>query len=94
LPRAASIFTRHCCPTTEVRILYDDHGLYVGARLKRPDPNAIRTVMGHTDESIDATYTHGIADERLAAVAEHVRAWLYPPQPDAQQGNGTEGGAK
>jgi integrase len=56
------------------------------------DPNAIRTVMGHTDDSIDATYTHTIADERLVAVADHVRAWLYPP--NTQQDNGTEGGAQ
>ena len=34
--------------------------------------------MGHTDDTIDATYTHGIADTRLEAVAEHVRAWVYP----------------
>lgn len=56
------------------------------------DLNAIRTVMGHTDDSIDANYTHGIADERLAAVAEHVRAWVYPP--NLQQGNVTEGDTK
>ena len=44
------------------------------------DVNAVRTVMGHTDDSIDGNYTHGIADERLKAVTDHVRAWLYPPE--------------
>ena len=39
---------------TEVRILYDDHGLYVGARLKRPDPNAIRTSITRRDGTSDA----------------------------------------
>lgn len=41
------------------------------------DPNAIRTIMGHTDDSIDANYTHGIADARIEAVTDHVRAWLF-----------------
>jgi hypothetical protein len=39
---------------TEVRILYDDHGLYVGARLRRPDPNAIRTSITRRDGDSDA----------------------------------------
>jgi integrase len=42
------------------------------------DPNAIRLVMGHTDDDrIDANYTHGLADSRLRAVADHVRVWLF-----------------
>lgn len=39
---------------TEVRILYDDHGLYVGARLQRPDPQAIRTSVTRRDGESDA----------------------------------------
>jgi integrase len=43
------------------------------------DVNAIRRVMGHTDDgSIDATYIGGLDDARLVAVAEHVRSWLWP----------------
>jgi integrase len=58
------------------------------------DPNAIRAVMGHTDSSIDATYTHGIGDDRLVAVADHVRAWLYPPNTQHPTTDKAEGGAK
>jgi hypothetical protein len=39
---------------TEVRLLYDDHGLYVAAKLKRPDPNAIRTSVTRRDGESDA----------------------------------------
>jgi hypothetical protein len=39
---------------TEVRILYDDHGLYVGARLRRADPAAIRTSITRRDGESDA----------------------------------------
>lgn len=38
---------------------------------------AIRMTMGHTDHGIDAHYVEGIDDARLAAVAEHVRQWLF-----------------
>ena len=39
---------------TEVRLIYDDHGLYVAARLKRPDPSAIRTSVTRRDGESDA----------------------------------------
>jgi len=39
---------------TEVRLLYDDHGLYVGARLRRSDPTAIRTSITRRDGDSDA----------------------------------------
>ena len=39
---------------TQVRILYDDHGLYVGARLRRPDPGVIRTSITRRDGESDA----------------------------------------
>ena len=58
------------------------------------DLNAVRLVMGHTDDSIDSHYTHGIGDDRLAAVAAHVRAWLYPSKPTEQPATVGEGGAK
>ena len=39
---------------------------------------AIRVVMGHADNSIDDVYREHIDDDRLEAVAEHVRGWLWP----------------
>ena len=43
---------------TEVRLLYDDHALYVGARLRRSDPAAIRTSLTRRDGESDAeTFT-------------------------------------
>ena len=39
---------------TQVRLLYDDHALYVGARLLRNDPQAIRTSITRRDGDSDA----------------------------------------
>ena len=41
------------------------------------DFTAIRLIMGHTDASIDAAYLEGIDRNRLRAVADHVRRWLF-----------------
>jgi len=38
---------------------------------------AIRIIMGHADGSIDDAYRERVEDDRLRAVADHVRAWLY-----------------
>lgn len=48
------------------------------------DLTAIRRIMGHTDDPIDANYTHGVEDSRLQEVADHVRNWLFPPKPRAK----------
>lgn len=57
------------------------------------DANAVRTVMGHTDDSIDSHYTHGISDDRLEAVSDLVRNWLYRTEDNAQRGTpAAEGG--
>src|SRR5437899_2025352 len=39
---------------TEVRLLYDDEALYVGARMRRPDPQAIRRSITRRDGDSDA----------------------------------------
>lgn len=41
------------------------------------DPEAVRMVMGHTDGSVGEFYRHRFDDERLIAVAQYVRHWLF-----------------
>ena len=38
---------------------------------------ACRYIMGHSDNTMDAVYRERIDDDRLRAVAEHVRQWLF-----------------
>lgn len=38
---------------------------------------AVRLVMGHVDDSMDAVYRESIQDERLIDVSEFVRTWLF-----------------
>ena len=48
------------------------------------DPVAIDLIMGHSDPSMAAAYRERIEDERLKAVTNLVRAWLFgdPPADD------------
>ncbi|HJZ58449.1 MAG TPA: tyrosine-type recombinase/integrase [Gemmataceae bacterium] len=41
------------------------------------DPVAIGAIMGHADPSMAGHYRERIDDERLRAVSDHVRAWLF-----------------
>lgn len=41
------------------------------------DSVAIDRIMGHSDPSMGAVYRERIDDDRLEAVADHVREWLY-----------------
>ena len=44
------------------------------------DQTALDAVMGHIDNSMAGTYRERISDERLKAVTDHIRWWLYPKQ--------------
>jgi integrase len=41
------------------------------------DVPAIHRIMGHSSNEIDDHYRERIADDRLVAVARHVRSWLF-----------------
>ena len=47
----------------------------VAAELK--DENAIRWIMGHVRDDTDAEYIERLPVDRLRAVTDHVRKWLY-----------------
>jgi integrase len=45
------------------------------------DQHAIHRVMGHQLPGMSGTYVQRIGFERIKAVCEHVRAWLFTPTP-------------
>ncbi len=46
------------------------------------DQVAVDFAMGHVSPGMGTDYRHDIADERLEAVADCVRQWLWPPELD------------
>ena len=47
---------------------------------KAKDQEATRAIMGHVNEHVENAYIERIDDDRLEAVAECVRDWLYSDQ--------------
>jgi integrase len=39
---------------------------------------AVSAIMGHIDQTISVNYRERIGDDRLQAVTDHVRQWLFP----------------
>jgi integrase len=54
----------------------------IGANCR--DTDAVRAILGHVDQHTSAAYIESISDDRLLAVTETVRVWLF----------GAEGGAE
>jgi integrase len=44
------------------------------------DQPAADHIMGHEVAHMSSHYREGISDERLRAVSDHVRVWLFPPE--------------
>jgi integrase len=42
------------------------------------DQIAVDAIMGHVRDDMASVYRERISDERLRAVTDHVRAWLWP----------------
>jgi hypothetical protein len=49
------------------------------------DPIATRAIMGHAeaDDDMSAACREGVDDDRLKAVTDHVRQWLFPEESKA-----------
>ena len=54
------------------------HGFLTVAETSKDFP-AVARVMGHNVPGVSSHYREHIGDERIKAVCEVVRAWLYPP---------------
>jgi integrase len=44
------------------------------------DQPAVDAIMGHARDDMASVYRERISDERLRAVVEHVRQWLFPTE--------------
>ena len=66
------------------------HTFETVARATR-DQVAVNVVMGHVDDSMAAMVREEVGDDRLRAVADDVRRWLFAPQADTSPADTSEG---
>jgi integrase len=50
------------------------------------DQVAVDHIMGHARDDMASVYRERISDDRLKAVTDHVRAWLFPPKKPGRKG--------
>jgi integrase len=58
------------------------------------DQVAVDHIMGHVRNDMASVYRERISDERLKAVTDHVRAWLFPPAEKNKKGSGKQAASK
>lgn len=69
--------------TRKLRLQQPGRGFYSLRRTHRTiadetgDWPAVNHIMGHVDPTMGGVYRQRISDERLQAVSDHVRAWLF-----------------
>jgi integrase len=56
------------------------------------DQPAADLIMGHEIPHMSSVYRETISDERLKAVSDHVRRWLFPPERKARRRRGKPAG--
>jgi integrase len=50
------------------------------------DQVAVDAIMGHARDDMASVYRERVSDERLKAVTDHVRRWLFPERAGAARG--------
>jgi integrase len=58
------------------------------------DQPAVDFIMGHESPHMSSVYQETISDDRLRAVSDYVRAWLFPPAKTAAKSPTTRGKEK
>lgn len=58
------------------------------------DQAAVDHIMGHARDDMASVYCERTSDDRLRAVTDHVRAWLWPEQPQEKKTKGRGAGRK